>query len=148
VAYVRAFAAAGRPWSDHSHLGGVKVAVGLFAVAGPLMGRAAARTSPRLRTPVLLYAGVLSSMVATSTRLDDTADPRARRTVAAGTALFLTSDSILGAREFLVRDPSPRIQAALDVAVMATYTTSQALIASGLAELLRGRSQPAGTTSV
>jgi hypothetical protein len=68
--------------------------------------------------------------------------------VAAGTVLFLTSDTILGVREFVVREPSPRTAALLDVAVMATYTTSQALIASGLAELVRVRAQPAGTTSV
>jgi uncharacterized membrane protein YhhN len=148
VAYVRAFAAAGRPWSDRSHLGGVRAATGLFAVAAPLMGWAAGQKSPRLRVPVIAYAGVLSSMVATSTRLEDSADPRARRTVAAGTALFLTSDSILGIREFVVRDPSPRTQALLDVAVMATYTTSQALIASGVARMVRARAQLAGTTRV
>jgi uncharacterized membrane protein YhhN len=79
-------------------------------------------------------------MVATSTRLDDSTDARARHTLVAGTALFLTSDSILGIREFVVRDPSPRTQAALDVAVMATYTTSQALIAAGVARILRSRS--------
>lgn len=148
VAYVRAFAAAGRPWSERDHRGGTKAAAGLFAVAAPLMGWAAGRKSPRLRGPVIAYAGVLSSMVATSTRLDDSADPRARRTVAAGTALFLTSDSILGLREFVVADPTPRTRAALDVAVMATYTTAQALIASGVARIVRARAQAAGTTRV
>lgn len=148
VAYVWTFAGARRPWSDREHLSGVAAAAATFAVTAPLLGRAASRVSPRLQAPVVAYAGVLCAMVATSTRLDPAIDAHARRTIGAGTALFLVSDSLLAGREFVARRPSPRTRAVLDVAVMSTYTLAQALITHGLARAIGDRNQPTGTTSV
>lgn len=135
VAYTAAFTSVGRPLSDHSHLGGVKAAAGTLAVTAPLMGLAAGRKSPALRIPVMAYAGILTTMFAASTRLDPSIPAPARRTVIAGTGLFLASDTIIGARKFLLPQAGP----ASDAAVMATYTLGQGLIAAGLAQAVRSR---------
>ena len=66
-------------------------------------------------------------MFASATVLDPRLPKRGRRAVAAGAALFLTSDTLLGAQKFLLREESPT----LEVAVMATYTAAQGLIAAG-----------------
>ena len=137
IAYTAAFADAGRPLSDRSGTTGVQAAAATFLLTGPLMARAAGRKSSTLRLPVLAYAGILSSMFAASTRLDPSIPEDARRTVVAGTALFLASDSILGAREFLLAEKSPLT----DAAVMATYTTGQGLIALGVARAVRSRAE-------
>jgi uncharacterized membrane protein YhhN len=108
---------------------GVKAAAGLFLTAAPVLGLAARRKSPELALPVVGYAGVLAAMFATSTMLDPTIDPRARRTIQAGTTLFLVSDSILAVQKFLLNKEHP----ALEAAVMATYTAGQGLIAGGVA---------------
>ena len=104
VAYVGSFGSAGRPLTDRSNLGGVKAAAGLMTVVGPAMGYLAGRQSPKLRWPVVAYAGILSAMYATSTRLDPSIPEDARRTVVAGTTLFLASDFTLGLRRFAVKD--------------------------------------------
>jgi uncharacterized membrane protein YhhN len=108
---------------------GVKAAAALFLTAAPVLGLAARRKSPELALPVVAYAGVLATMFATSTMLDPTIDPRARRTIQAGTTLFLVSDSILAVQKFLLTKQHP----ALEAAVMATYTAGQGLIAGGVA---------------
>lgn len=130
VSYVAAFASRGRPLTDREGATGAKAAAGTWLVAAPVMATAAGRKAPELRVPVAAYAGVLSAMVATSTRLRPDLPAGARRTVVAGTALFLLSDGILGAREFLVKDQP----AWMDGAVMATYTAGQGLIALGTAQ--------------
>ena len=135
IAYVAAFAAEGRPWSDRSHLGGVRAAAAAFATLGPTLGWAAGRRSPELRAPVVAYAGILTSMVATSSRLGEHVPLSARRAVVLGTGTFLASDATIGLRKFVLRDPSPRS----DAVVMATYTAGQALIAAGVAQALRRR---------
>ena len=129
LGYVGAFASA-RDRSLPALSPGVKAAGGVLATVAPVMAFAAGRQEPKLRAPVAAYSAVLASMFAASTRLDPNIPPRARRTIMAGTGLFLTSDTILATREFLVKEHSH----ALDAAVMATYTAGQGLIAAGVAQ--------------
>lgn len=147
AAYVCGFASA-RDARDAGSRRGTRAAATLFVVAGPAMGWAAGRTSPRLRVPVVTYAGALCAMAATASRLGPRADPTARRTLIAGTTLFLVSDSTLGAREFLDDGSDDRRRQALDVLVMATYTVAQGLIAAGVARAVRAAhpTQEAGTS--
>ena len=130
VAYTTAFVSAGRPVSDPSETAGAIGATAAFATLGPLMGLAAARTSPGLGAPVFAYSGLLMSMFAASTRIRPDIPRSARRKLFAGTSLFVTSDTILATRKFLLHDDSPYGEAAL----MATYTLGQGLIAAGVAE--------------
>jgi uncharacterized membrane protein YhhN len=129
VAYTAAFTSAGQPRAKGSY-GGVAGAAATFATLAPVMGWAAGNRSPALRWPVVAYAGALTTMFAASTRLSPALPRRARRRVVAGTALFLTSDALIGLRQFLLTDPP----AWTDAAVMATYTAGQGLIAAGVAE--------------
>lgn len=138
IAYTTAFSNAGRPLSDPEGRGGLLAAAGTFAVTAPLMGWAAGRKSPKLRAPVVAYAGILSSMFGTSTRLDPSIPASTRRKVVAGTGLFLLSDTIIGLREFVLRRKTPLT----DAAVMSTYTAGQALIAAGVSEAVRARVTP------
>ncbi|GAA1925395.1 lysoplasmalogenase [Nocardioides marmoribigeumensis] len=134
IAYVTAFASRARPRHDRSHLTGTKAAAATFATLGPALAWAAGRRAPALRAPVVAYAGILSSMVATSSRLGDDVAPSARRTVVVGTATFLASDATIALRRFVLSSPTPRS----DAVVMATYTAGQGLIAAGVAAALRG----------
>ena len=68
-------------------------------------------------------------MFATSRMLDPALPPGARRTLQAGTALFLLSDSVLAVQKFLLPEPRP----VLESVVIATYTAGQGLIARGVA---------------
>jgi uncharacterized membrane protein YhhN len=155
VAYVAGFAHAAAP-DDPDHpapRNGARAATALFLVAGPAMGWAAGRTSSRLRLPVVAYAGALCAMAATASRVGSPTDASARRALLAGTGLFLLSDSLLGAREFVLDPRALRTRRALDVAVMATYTAAQGLLATGVARVVRSRQemgihrQETGTTS-
>lgn len=147
VAYVCGFVSA-RDARSVAGRRGPRAAAALFVVAGPAMGWAAGRTSTRLRLPVVAYAGALCAMAATASRLGPPADPTARRALVAGTTLFLVSDGALGAREFLDDGTHARRRQALDVLVMATYTTAQGLIAAGVARAVRAAhpAQAAGTS--
>ena len=82
-----------------------------------------------MRIPVAGYATLLCAMFAASTRLDPAHPVAARRRVVLGTSLFLVSDTVLAANKFLRNEPDRR----LEVLVMATYTASQWLIATGVA---------------
>lgn len=135
LGYTAAFASVAKPRNPLTARG-VQAGAAVFAVAGPLDAWAAGRVDPRLRLPVLGYAGVISTMLATSTLLDPALSRRSRATVLAGAALFVVSDSILGAKEFLLRKDVP----ALEGAVMATYSAGQGLIALGIADATRQRS--------
>lgn len=135
LAYLAAFGRRGRPLADPAGRRGPIAAAALWAVAAPLMARGAARTAPALRVPVMGYIGVLLGMGAASTRLADDVDPRAAATIMAGAGLFLTSDTVIGTREFLLADPGPRS----DAVVMATYTAGQGLIALGIVRMLGKR---------
>ena len=139
IAYVASFATEGRPLSDREHLTGVKAAAATFATLGPALGWAAGRSSPSLRAPVVAYAGILTSMFATSSRLGEHLPLEARRAVVIGTGTFLASDATIGLRRFVLRNPRPRS----DAVVMATYTAGQGLIAAGVAHALRRRASTA-----
>lgn len=135
VAYTTAFSDAARPLSGPHGRDGLLRAAGTFAVTAPLVGWAAGRRRPRLRGPVVAYAGILSSMFGASTNLDPAIPAATRRKVVTGTGLFLLSDAIIGLREFVL----PRKTPLTDAMVMATYTAGQALIAAGVSEAVRAR---------
>ena len=135
IAYSTAFVSAGKPLDDRSADTGPIAAAAFFTVVGPTLGWAAGRRSPRLRAPVTAYAGIISTMFAASTRLEDGIPADARRAVIAGTGLFVLSDSVIGLRKFVMKDPQPRS----DALVMATYTAGQGLIAWGVAKAARTR---------
>ncbi len=91
------------------------------------MSLGAARTAPVLGPAVAAYSALLTTMTATALHAD--LPPPARRLTAAGAVLFLVSDTLLGARQFLVEDSPQR----LETVVMATYTAAQLLLAEGAA---------------
>lgn len=126
LCYIGVFASARDPKAGLS-APGPKAGAATWAVAAPVMAVAAGRQDPAMRVPIAAYAGILTTMFATSTMLDRSMKPSARRRIVAGTSLFLLSDSLLGIQKFLRREPSP----ALESAVMATYTAGQWLIAEG-----------------
>jgi uncharacterized membrane protein YhhN len=110
---------------------GLKAAGLMWLTTAPVMTVAARRTSPELAGPVAGYATVLAAMFAAGSTLDPDLSAPGRRLLQAGTALFLVSDTLLGAKEFLLHDDVPRVEAA----VMATYTAAQLLIALGATHL-------------
>jgi uncharacterized membrane protein YhhN len=128
VAYVAAFLSVRGAGKDHDSAG-LGVALGLWLTAAPVMSLAAGRKDPALRVPVAAYATILSAMFASSRTLDPALPQRARRTLQAGTAMFLVSDTLLAAQKFLLAEPRP----VLESVVMATYTAAQGLIAAGVA---------------
>lgn len=128
VAYIAAFLSV-RGESEDYDSAGLKVALGLWLTTAPLMSFAAGRKNPALRVPVAAYATILSGMFATSRMLDPALPQGARRTLQAGTALFLISDTVLAAQKFLMTEQRP----VLNSVVMATYTAGQGLIATGVA---------------
>jgi uncharacterized membrane protein YhhN len=142
LAYIAAFASARDPHAGVTDPG-PKAAAATWAATAPVMAIAAGRKDPTLRLPIAAYAGILSTMFATSTTLKHTIPQGARRRILAGTSLFLLSDSLLGVQEFLRKDRSP----GLESAVMGTYTAGQWLIAEGTASAARSaRSTEAAST--
>ncbi|HWJ08541.1 MAG TPA: lysoplasmalogenase [Nocardioides sp.] len=107
----------------------VRAVAGAWAASAPVLALAAARQERFLGPTVLGYSAVLASMVAAASRLDAGVPRDARLLTAAGAGLFMVSDSLLGARTFLLPDPSQRLESA----VMATYTLAQLLISEGAA---------------
>lgn len=128
VAYITGFLSVRGEAKDYD-TAGLKVALGVWLTTAPLMSFAAGRKDPALRGPVAAYATILSAMFATSRMLDPGLSPGARRTLQAGTALFLISDSVLAVEKFVLSEPRP----VLESVVMATYTAGQGLIALGVA---------------
>jgi uncharacterized membrane protein YhhN len=128
VAYIAAFLSVRGEGKDYD-TAGLKVAAGLWLTVTPLMSFAAGRQDPALRAPVAAYATILSGMFASSRMLDPSLPQGARRTLQAGTALFLVSDSVLAVQKFLLTEPRP----VLESVVMTTYTAAQGLIAAGVA---------------
>ena len=112
VAYVMGFVLAG-PWRWWAFalawvgLGALAVTIGRRVVAGGVEHRAA------LRVPVASYLGVISLMVAAAAAAGNA-------WALAGALLFLTSDSILGWRQFVARQPW------MPVTIMVTYHLAQA----------------------
>ncbi|HEU5036271.1 MAG TPA: lysoplasmalogenase [Nocardioides sp.] len=124
LAYVLAFRArSSEPLLSSPGRRGVVAAGG--AVAGG-MAWAASREDRVVALPVAAYGSTLAVMVAAAAAIDQ---DRGRARVLAGASLFLVSDSLLGARTFLLGGRVP----GLDGAVMATYTTAQWCIADGMA---------------
>jgi uncharacterized membrane protein YhhN len=74
---------------------------------------------PALRVPVASYLGVISLMVASAAAAGNT-------WAVAGAMLFLTSDTILGWRQFVARRPW------MPVAIMVTYHLAQAALVISL----------------
>ena len=128
VAYIAAFLSVRGEGKDYD-TAGLKVALGLWLTTAPLMSSAAGRKDPALRVPVAAYATILSGMFATSRMLDPALPQGPRRTLQAGTALFLISDTVLAVQQFLLTEPRP----VLESVVMTTYTAGQGLIAKGVA---------------
>ncbi len=128
VGYIAAFAGSRDPGASLRGPG-VRAAAALFAATGPGMAALAHRQDRTLAVPVLAYAGIISAMFATATALDRSLPRAARRRIAAGSALFVLSDTLLGVGRFAL----PAGRGPLDTAVMATYTAGQWLIADGAA---------------
>jgi uncharacterized membrane protein YhhN len=133
ISYVAAFGSVARPWRDRTHLDGVRAAAAAFAGLAPSLSWAAGRREPALRGPVAAYAGIITTMLAASSRMDDRVPARARRTVVVGSATFLVSDATIALRKFVFRSSTPRS----DAVVMGTYTAGQGLIALGVTAALR-----------
>lgn len=123
VAYVAAFRAlgAGSPTATTSGRG----VLALSTVLVPANAVLAGRRDARFGGPVGVYGLVLSAMAANAAVLPVSPG---RGRIRAGAALFLLSDSLIGAQQFLRDEPHP----ALESAVMATYTTGQWLISDGV----------------
>lgn len=123
VAYVAAFRALGSGPPTGNAAG--RAVLALSSVVVPANAVLAGRRDARFGVPVGGYGLVLAAMAASAATLPDSP---ARGRVRAGAALFLMSDSLLGAQLFLRDEPHP----ALESAVMATYTTAQWLISDGV----------------
>lgn len=108
---------------------GPKAIAGLWAATGPAMAFNASRLDRRLGPTIAGYSAILASMVAATTQLDPAMPKAARRLTFLGAATFMASDSILGTRKFLLKNPPPRLESA----VMATYTGAQFLLSEGAA---------------
>jgi uncharacterized membrane protein YhhN len=130
LAYIATFAA--RHGSlERTGTRGLKAAGLMWLTTAPVMTVAARRKDPVLAGPVAGYATVLAAMFATGSTIDPSFSATGRRLLQAGTALFMVSDTLLGAKEFVLRQDVPRV----DTAVMATYAAAQALIALGATHL-------------
>lgn len=100
-----------------------------WALTAPFVALAALRKDRALGATVLGYSATLTAMAAHAQHLDAGLPRTARALTAAGALSFLASDSILGARSFLIPDPPERLESV----VMATYTAGQFLISEGAA---------------
>lgn len=128
VAYVAAFRGRSSvpllatPGRRRAVVAGSAAALGMAVVAG--------REDGAIALPVAAYGSTLATMAAAAAAVDP---DRGRGRVLTGALLFLLSDSLLGARTFLVRERVP----VLEGAVMATYTAAQWCIAEGMAPVRR-----------
>lgn len=134
AAYIGAFTSARDPQASLTD-SGPKAGAAVWTAGAPLMAFAAGRRDPGMRLPIGAYAGILATMFATSTTISRAVPTGARRSILAGTSLFLLSDTLLGVQKFLRKERSP----ALESAVMGTYTAGQWLIAEGAAAAARAR---------
>ena len=123
LAYVGAFRAMGTGSPTASRAG--RAVLALSSALVPANAVAAGRKDARFGVPIGVYGLVLTAMAATTAVLPDSPG---RGRIQAGAALFLLSDSLIGAQQFLRDEPAP----ALESAVMATYTAGQWLISDGV----------------
>jgi uncharacterized membrane protein YhhN len=115
---------------------GPKAIAGLWAATSPGMIFGAAKQDKRLGPTIAGYSAMLATTVATATQLDPALPKSARRATLAGAGLFMLSDSLLGTRKFLLKNPPHRLESV----VMATYTAAQFLLSEGAARA--GSSNP------
>lgn len=108
---------------------GPKAIAALWAATSPGVIYGAAQQDKRLGPTIAAYSAMLSSTFAAATQLDPALPASARRASLAGAGLFMVSDSLLGARKFLLKNPPHRLESA----VMATYTAAQFLLSEGAA---------------
>lgn len=108
---------------------GPKVIAALWASTSPLMALNASRQDRRLGPTIAGYSAMLSSTAAAATQLDPALPKSARRLSLLGAATFMLSDTLLGTRKFLLKNPPPQLEAG----VMATYTAAQFLLSEGAA---------------
>ncbi len=128
VAYLTGFVRQ-RGLSPIAESTGARAVVGAWATSAPVVALMAARRHRELGGPVFGYATMLATMTAAAGHLDPTISPTSRRLTAAGAGLFMLSDSMLGIRKFVLKNPP----AALETGVMATYTAAQFLLSEGAA---------------
>lgn len=102
--------------------GSVRAVAGLWAVAAPGVIVGAGRQRRWLAPVVGVYSAAVAATLASATLVGSR---EVRVAATAGAALFLLSDSLLGARRFLLRSAPP----AMEGAVMATYSAAQFLLA-------------------
>ncbi len=129
LAYLTGFGSHRDRRTPLAHGGAARAIATLWAVSGPVVAMVAARRNGRLGATVLGYSALLSTTAIASTHLDPALPRDARMLTAAGGLLFLASDTVLGARTFLLPEPSQRLESV----VMATYTGAQLLLAEGAA---------------
>jgi uncharacterized membrane protein YhhN len=80
------------------------------------------------------YSALITSMAVGALALDERRIGRpATRRIAAGAALFVLSDGLIGLRRFALPPHARRgVRSAIDAAIMATYAGGQWLIADGV----------------
>ena len=108
---------------------GPRTVATLWAVTAPAMAFGAFRQDKALGPTIVGYSGMLAGTVAAATQLDPALPRSARLSTLFGAGLFMLSDSILGTRKFLLKNPPPRMESA----VMATYTAAQFFLSEGAA---------------
>lgn len=108
---------------------GPKLIAGLWAATMPPMALGAAKQEKVLGPTIAGYSAMLATTFATSTQLDPALPKSARRLSVAGAGMFMLSDSLLGTRKFLLKNPPHQLESA----VMATYTAAQLLLSEGAA---------------
>lgn len=126
AAYITGFLRQRDPSSSRT---GPKAIAALWTLTAPGVVLGAARQRPALAPLIAGYSATLSTTAAAATQLEPALPVRARRASLGGALLFMLSDSLLGARKFLLPNPPH----ALEAAVMATYTGAQFLLAEGAA---------------
>ena len=129
AAYITGFRRHRDRGSDLRSRPATRAVAALWAGSAPVLALGAYRQEKVLGPAVLGYSAALATMVATAAHLDRSIPADARRLLLAGAATFLLSDTILGARKFLLTDPPERLESV----VMATYTAGQLLLAEGAA---------------
>ncbi len=106
-----------------------KAVAGLWAVTAPGMVVNASRLDASLGPTIAGYSAMLAGMAAAATQLDPALPRSARTLTLIGAGVFMASDSMLGTRRFLLKNPPARLESA----VMATYTLAQFLLSEGAA---------------
>ena len=101
-----------------------------LGATAPMIALSAARRDRALGLPVAAYSMTLTSMAISANRMSPSTSSTARRLATAGSLLFLSSDSMLGLRKFVLPNPPDRLESA----VMATYTAGQFLLSEAAAQ--------------